>query len=470
MVHSNGRILDWGFDPVEALLRWPRQQAALLLHSGRLDPRWARWSILACPVGTYRFQAAADPSLTHPPPGCSEWLSPTTPCPAPLFTHKPFHDLRSLLQATQNHGLWIGYLSYDLGRWVERLPSHATSDRDWPIIELAYCPGYLVYDGLNGKWAACGAWRDSPGFPDLSRAQPHQYSLAVTGAQPGISRRDYESGVDRVKQYIAAGDVFQVNLAQRFTTQTQRGDITASRGLYADLAAVSPAWYGAYLELASSGCAVASISPELFLRVAGRHVTTRPIKGTRPGHVNPSDLRRSEKDIAELNMIVDLMRNDLGRVCSYGSIRVTQPRAIESHPTVHHGVATIEGRLHPFRDVIDLLRATLPGGSVTGAPKVRAMQIIDQLEPARRGPYCGCVGYLSLDQACLNIAIRTALVDSGAGRVDFSVGSGIVADSDPGQEYQETLDKAAAILAALERHTPVTITRPTPQTVTNQTR
>ncbi|MHC4994665.1 MAG: anthranilate synthase component I family protein, partial [Planctomycetota bacterium] len=245
-------------------------------------------------------------------------------------------------------------------------------------------------------------------------------------------------------------DIFQANLAQRFDT-TFVGD---PRELFARLATVSPAWYGAYLEL-PSGRRLLSTSPELFLRVDGRHVTTRPIKGTRPAAGDPNELRRAEKDTAELNMIVDLMRNDLGRVCEYKSVRVTQPRTIESHPTVHHGVATIEGDLHPSMDTVDLLRATLPGGSVTGAPKIRAMQIIDELEGRPRGPYCGAIGTLSRDHSQLNVAIRTLLLEpteAGAStyRAAFSAGGGIVADSDPEAEYLETIDKAQAILRALD--------------------
>ncbi|MFP4224246.1 MAG: anthranilate synthase component I family protein, partial [Phycisphaeraceae bacterium] len=269
---------------------------------------------------------------------------------------------------------------------------------------------------------------------------------------PAVSRSEYEAAVQRVRDYIAAGDVFQVNLARRLTASFT-GD---TRHLFDALAAASPAWYGAYLELTRApgepSRAIASTSPELFLEVRAGHVTTRPIKGTRPATVAPEELLASEKDAAELHMIVDLLRNDLGRVCRYGSVRVPEPRTIESHPTVHHGVATVTGELAPGRDACDLLRATLPGGSITGAPKVRAMQIIDELEPARRGPYCGAIGLLHQDQAILNIAIRTILVetgDDGVGRADFSVGGGIVADSDPAAEYEETLDKAAAIMRAL---------------------
>jgi len=256
------------------------------------------------------------------------------------------------------------------------------------------------------------------------------------------------------------------------------------------LATVSPAWFGAYLEsprdlhALDGACpqrALLSTSPELFLSVQGRQVTTRPIKGTRPVSASADELLHSAKDTAELNMIVDLMRNDLGRVCDYGSVRVAQGRTIESHPTIHHGVATVTGDLHASRDIVDLLRATLPGGSITGAPKVRAMQIIDELEPTARGPYCGCIGYLSRDEAMLNIAIRTMQLtrtsqpphesrtfipeDEGPDQptpsqspptapdphytVHFHAGGGIVADSDPAAEYEETLDKARAMQTAL---------------------
>jgi para-aminobenzoate synthetase component 1 len=258
-----------------------------------------------------------------------------------------------------------------------------------------------------------------------------------------------------VIDYIAAGDVFQVNLAQRFT-----GPFKGSpRAFYAQLCKQSPAWYGAFGELTRFDAhepqrTLASISPELFLEIdANRRVTTRPIKGTRPSSASADMLRDSDKDRAELAMIVDLMRNDLGRVCSYGSIKVDDARSIESHPTVHHGVATISGQLHPSRDLVDLLRATLPGGSITGAPKVRAMQIIDELEPARRGPYCGAIGMIHGQQAVFNIAIRTVMIEqnqmNGTGRADVWAGGGIVADSDPDSEYQEMLDKAKAMREAL---------------------
>jgi para-aminobenzoate synthetase component 1 len=215
----------------------------------------------------------------------------------------------------------------------------------------------------------------------------------------------------------------------------------------------APARYGGYLDFGDF--ALLCNSPELFLRVARipvsgrREVITRPIKGTRPRTPGmEAELRDSAKDAAELNMIIDLERNDLGRVCEIGSVRVTEPRTIEAHPTVYHGVATIEGVQRNDVGLVDLLRATFPGGSITGAPKIRAMQIIDELEPVRRGPYCGAIGYLAGDGRIeLNVAIRTMIVKGQS--VYIPVGGGIVADSDPAAEYSETLVKARAMLDAL---------------------
>lgn len=420
----------------------------MLLHSARFDARWARHSILTEAAGFFRFHAVDDGEYR------SEWHGPTGVVKADAFENRPFHDLRVILGGTA--GLWVGYLSYDLGRWVERMPSHAKVDRAWPVIELGWCPGWLMQDTQHGSWTAHGTWREG-GFPDLPVLAEQVARVEASEPRSVFDRQQYERAVQRVIDYIAAGDIFQANLAQRFTASLRGNGPVAARSLYARLAQISPAWYGAYLEwegAAAGACrAAASTSPELFLEVSpGGHVVTRPIKGTRPAGVDPSVLRDSAKDTAELNMIVDLLRNDIGRVCSYGSVRVPRQRDIESHPTIHHGVATVTGTLHPSRDIVDLLRATMPGGSVTGAPKVRAMEIIDELEPVRRGPYCGAIGWLTRDTACLNIAIRTMLMEmehQREARVDFSVGGGIVADSKPSLEYQETLDKAAAMLRAL---------------------
>ncbi|MCC6682362.1 MAG: anthranilate synthase component I family protein [Phycisphaeraceae bacterium] len=403
---------DWAaLTPLEVLRRWPGDRRLMMLHSGRFHPRWSRYSYVAAPDRFYRFDQ---------PPG----------------EGKPFAELRDLLRDPQV--IWIGYLGYELGHWIEKLPSRAARDRGWPVIWLAGCTSWSVHDAATGQWSHHGR------PPQLLNKPVESQPFEAGPLTALLSQQDYESRVQQVIDYIAAGDVFQVNLSQRFTA-TCKGN---PRQLYAQLAQTSPAWYGAHLEF-DPRHTICSISPELFLEVdAQRRVVTRPIKGTRPANVPPEQLRDSAKDAAELHMIVDLLRNDLGRVCAYGSIRVDEPRTIETHPTVHHGVATISGTLHGPRDLVELLRATMPGGSITGAPKVRAMQIIDELEPVQRGPYCGAIGFLRGQQACLNIAIRTMMIENRT--LDLHVGGGIVADSDPGDEYEETLVKAEAMRTALK--------------------
>jgi para-aminobenzoate synthetase component 1 len=320
-------------------------------------------------------------------------------------------------------GRWIGYLSYDVGRLFEKLPARAADDLNLPWFVFTYC-------------RPAG---DRPGGPDSD------YGKSEAPAASDFSRSQYESAVRRALEYIGAGDVFQVNLSQRFTA----GLKSHPAHIYQRLVRQSPASYGAYLGY--EDFAIISNSPELFLRVTpDRRIVTRPIKGTRPLAAGMElALRDSIKDQAELNMIVDLERNDLGRVCRVGSVEVAERRAIEAHPTVYHGVATIRGILREDVTFVDLLRATFPGGSVTGAPKIRAMEIIDELEPVRRGPYCGAIGYLdAAGNVQFNVAIRTMIAK--AGRIHIPVGGGIVADSDPAEEYEETLVKAKAMFAAAQ--------------------
>lgn len=322
---------------------------------------------------------------------------------------------------------WAGFLGYGLGGWFEpAVRSRLTAaDEGVPLFAFGRVP--VNRDPQRSV-------RRPPATP--AEATPRSQVSSFT--RPG-----YLAAVRRCIDYIAAGDVFQVNLSQQLTLDYE----ASADELYSALA---PAAYGALLDLGD--CAILSNSPELFLHVTGDgRILTRPIKGTRPrGEGMRSELLASEKDAAELNMIVDLERNDLGRVCEVGSVRVTQPRTIEAHPTIYHGVATIEGQLRGDVGLVELLTATFPSGSVTGAPKIRAMQIIDELEPVPRGPYCGAVGYLDADGSLqLNVAIRTATL--ARGRLNVPVGGGIVADSDPTAEYEETLVKARAILAATVR-------------------
>jgi para-aminobenzoate synthetase component 1 len=319
-------------------------------------------------------------------------------------------------------GRWVGYLGYDVGRMFENLPPRVVDDLDLPLFVFTYCRsvGERIY-------------APEPG-----------YGISDAPLKSNFSRDDYLAAVSRAMDFIAAGDVFQVNLSQRFTA----GLRVHPAVIYSNLVRNTPALYGAYLGYGDF--AILSNSPELFLHLTpDRKIITRPIKGTRPRAAGMEiDLRGSIKDQAELNMIVDLERNDLGRICKIGSVK-TGPREIESHPTVYHGAATIQGTLRENIDFVDILRAIFPGGSVTGAPKIRAMQIIDQLEPTRRGPYCGAIGWLNAaGEMQFNVAIRTMIAKNG--KIHIPVGGGIVADSDPVAEYDETLVKARAMFAAAD--------------------
>jgi para-aminobenzoate synthetase component I len=343
-------------------------------------------------------------------------------------------------------GGWIGYFGYDVGGLFESLPRRATADLEWPLFEFTFHDRLLAHDAVTQENFRVALSHTFPAEPlDLGRPGQLRPEAAISST---FSRGQFEQAVRRAVRYIHDGDVFQVNLSQRFSV----GQSLEPTAAYRRLLDWTPASFGALLDYGDH--ALISNSPELFLRVeplpgGRRRVVTRPIKGTRPRAPGMElELRDSAKDQAELAMIVDLERNDLGRVCELGSVEVIEPRVIEALPTVYHGVATIEGVLRPNVMLVDLLRAAFPSGSVTGAPKIRAMQIIDELEPVRRGPYCGAIGYISLAGVMeFNVAIRTMLVKDG--RVHIPVGGGIVADSDPSAEYQETLVKARAMFAAL---------------------
>ncbi len=362
-------------------------------------------------------------------------------------------------------GGMIGFFGYDLAPRIERLPRRAPRDSRLPDIRMALYDTAVTIDADSrlvelwswdltgeGRFAAerrARAWRKA-----IVRAleAPGQTVIPVSELGAATSRFDRETygrHVRRVLDYIAAGDVFQVNLSHRFSAYGRPEPLD----LYLRLKAASPAPFAAFLRW--EDLAIVSASPESFYQTRGDLVVTRPIKGTRPRHSDPiederlaKELAASPKDGAELTMIVDLERNDLGRACRYGSVRVCDPFAVESFAQVHHLVATIEGRLWRGTTPLDLTSALFPGGSITGAPKIRAMQIIDELEPNRRSLYTGAIGYLSRGGSSgFNIAIRTILVEGHRAR--FQVGGGIVADSDPGAEYEETLAKGKAMLEVL---------------------
>jgi len=378
---------------------------------------------------------------------------------------------------------------------MEHLPSTAIDDLKLPESCFAFYDTVVAFDHLEKK-----AYVVATGFPELEEGQrlrrarmrleemkgrlcsSHSiavvsrsggqsegeakrccggdYAMATTSGNDGQGKEirlksnftpeEYKRAVNRVREYIAAGDVFQVNLSQRFEADWG----IPPYELYKRLRTVNPAPFAGYLNF--PGVVVVSASPERFLKVRSDLVETRPIKGTRPRGGDPTEDERlayelihSDKDRAENVMIVDLERNDLGRVCHYGTVKVSELAILEIFPTVFHLTSTVIGRLRRGKSNIDLLKATFPGGSITGAPKVRAMEIIDELEPTRRSVYTGSIGYMGFDQDMdLNIVIRTFLIKEG--KAYFQVGGGIIYDSEPEAEYAETLDKARALIRALQ--------------------
>lgn len=353
---------------------------------------------------------------------------------------------------------WLTALSYDLGRWIEPSVGGAGRVGGRPLAALQRFDGALVFDHATGRWSVAGNYGDhlprfdaSAGERVMDDAQGHRCEREPARVRLGAPDDDagdrYRSSVARAIEYIRAGDVFQVNLAHALC-----GKISGSRReLAAALLERSGAWHGSYMEL-DDRRAILSLSPELFVdyRHGSRRAVMRPMKGTRPGALDPGELARSPKDHAELAMIVDLVRNDLGRVAEFGSVRVEGERVIEHHGgrdparAVWQGVATIGATLREGLGPIDIVRAAFPSGSVTGAPKVRAMQIIDELEDFARGFYCGSIGVASdTGDLSLSVAIRTAIIEDD--RVVFPVGAGIVAESTPGEEWLETLAKSGVL-------------------------
>jgi len=345
----------------------------------------------------------------------------------------------------------VGYFSYDLRHRIERLPRLCAYDLPMPELMLCFYDRALVFDHGEGA-----TYYVRPPGASPPRIAPGAKPSRIPKAEPvelhsNFTADAFMGAVERTREYIAAGDIFQANISQRFEGECPQGGLR----VYERLRAVNPAPFSAYL--AYPEFEIISSSPERFLLLEGDRVTTRPIKGTRPRRAGDEifnrgmreELLSSAKDHAELAMIVDLERNDLGRVCRYGTVRVREHAALETYPTVHHLVSTVEGRL--FReqfDEFDLLRATFPGGSITGAPKIRAMEIIEELEPHARSVYTGSIGYVSFHgRMDLNIVIRTLL--RMGGRVYMQVGGGIVADSGPAMELRETLYKGKALFEAV---------------------
>lgn len=351
----------------------------------------------------------------------------------------------------------VGLLGYELGRWVERMPARHPNPDGLPDMAVGLYDAVAAYDARERRaWAVStdpGRARRLAEALSEAPAAAADEPLPAAAWRPDLDREAYLGRVGRVLDYVAAGDVYQANLTQRFSAPRPPGlDPYAA---YLRLRALSPAPFAAFLNL-GPGLQVASASPERFLSLdPGGRVETRPIKGTRPRDPDPArdraaaeELRASAKDRAENLMIVDLLRNDLSRVAAPGSVRVPELWGVESFASVHHLVSAVEARLRPGLGAVDLLRACFPGGSVTGAPKVRAMEVIDELEASRRGPYCGSIVRIGRDGAMdSSIVIRTLVATAGS--VVAQAGGGIVADSDPAAEWEEMRTKVAPLLAAL---------------------
>lgn len=379
------------------------------------------------------------------------------------FKSNPFDLLRILLDKYKMDtpspeipfcsGL-MGYLSYDLKDSLEKLPRTSVDDMCLPAI-LLYAPSIIVVcdkikDETNLFIPAgnCNVGNALGSFREILKKKPagEENSISTGEFKSGFCKEAYIEAVNKIREYIKAGDVYQVNMSQRFMADFS-GD---AYDLFKTLYEKNPAPFFSFINAGNHQ--IISTSPERFILQKGRRVETRPIKGTRPrGSTDAEDeklkidLLKSRKDDAELSMIVDLMRNDLGKVCKAGSVKVAEHKRIEAYRNVYHLVSIVEGILNDGQDRADLLRAVFPGGSITGCPKIRAMEIIDELEPCRRHIYTGSIGYIGFhDTMDLSIAIRTAVVYSG--RIIYSVGGGIVFDSNPEDEYDETLHKGRTIM------------------------
>jgi para-aminobenzoate synthetase component 1 len=371
-------------------------------------------------------------------------------------------------------GGWIGYFSYELGRYIEKLPVTTVDDLEMPLIRLCFYDKVICYDHIEGAWWLIALEMvDDKVKPEeklvslerlLNKAEVINIEPPCRGDIENVDisqircnmEKDYYLGaIEKIKLYIFDGDVYQINFSQRFECDYQAEPIK----LFGWQNHYNPSGYAAYID--GGDFYIVSASPEMFITINDGIISTKPIKGTRPRltETNPqekevnaknlSELIGCEKEQAELNMIVDLERNDLVKICEFGTRKVIQQRTIESYPTVYHAVATVAGKLKEKVTFCDILKAMFPGGSITGAPKIRSMEIIDETEPTERGVYTGSIGYIGLDgRVCLNIAIRTIIIKNR--KAYAQTGGGIVADSDPQAEWDETITKARALLAGIK--------------------
>ena len=433
-------------DPFEAASRLAGHARLSLLDSAMAHETLGRWSYLATdPVGVFRVVE-----------GTPSWNGVES-------RELPLEMLRRLLGQFRREpvaggppfqGGAIGFLSYEAGRLFERLPGTRPSARPLAQIDLAFYETVLAVDGIDMRaFIAAPSRPAAEAFRALLAGEPGRApSLPTLSWRDSRTRADYEAEVARVVSYIRDGDIFQANLSHRFSA---RPAVPVDPiGVYGALRRANPAPFAALL--VDGERFIASTSPERFLQLSGRDVEARPIKGTRrrsPHAASDVELARelaaSEKDRAENVMIVDLLRNDLSRVCEPGSVKVPVLCGVESYASVHHLTSVVTGRLKAGLDIFDLISASFPGGSITGAPKIRAMEIIAELEREDRGIYCGSIGWLGFDgSADLNIAIRT--MDFDGETLSIGAGGGITLLSAPDAEYDETLAKAERLFQPFE--------------------
>jgi len=458
MTEATPRIeaLPYFEDSAALFAPWAERHWAVFLDSGFPHSRQGRYDIIAAdPIITL----VTRDKLTEIRAGENRRLSP----------EDPFVLVKQALGETSANsadlpfcGGAIGYFSYDLARRLEKLPAIAADTENIPDMAVGIYDWALVVDHLERRSFLVSAGRDpatAARWPHLIHAfsqiqtigWPRGRFSVTGGVAANMSHAAYVQAFRRIQHYIREGDCYQVNLAQRFSADCEGNPW----GAYETLRHINPAPFSAFLNLPQ--VQILSSSPERFLKCVDGVVETKPIKGTRPRSPNPeadmySSLALSEslKDRAENLMIVDLLRNDIGKNCIPGSVNVPKLFDVESYTTVHHLVSTVRGQLSPSQHALDLLRDCFPGGSITGAPKIRSMEIIEELEPNRRGVYCGSIGYVGFDgNMDSNIAIRTLVHSDNS--IRFWAGGGIVADSEAESEYQECFHKAAAMLTLLEQ-------------------
>ena len=403
--------------PHEIASTWSKKEHLIALIAGNGEGGWSRWSIIA--------------------PAHGKRLTLNTKEDLATFQQ----EIESITHTSLIPG-WIGYLGYELGSYFEPNAVKNPTQDSWPLADFIWCDKCLVHDSESNTWWSVGGLALPEEVVDCGE-------IFCDKLIDEDGDEQFNDAVKQTKQYIYEGDIFQANITRRFTA-----DVSGDLRSHALQTLASPGgWFGAWIEFPSvDSQSLLSLSPELFLQYNGdtRTVVSRPMKGTRPLAELPELLLQSEKDAAELHMIVDLMRNDLGRVCEFGSMNVTEARTIERHPTVWQCAGEVVGTLRSDTTIYDLLAATFPAGSITGAPKIRAMQIIDELESTSRGPYCGSIGIIG-GSMLLNVAIRTAAIDGKGstsnfhGSLRYGTGCGIVADSIITEECEESHVKTSIL-------------------------